>query len=275
MQEQLKRTEEELKVRNLSRSTVRSYLQALGAYFSYKKNELSKPNVPNIRQFIIGMLDKGAASQTANLYLNAIKFYYREVVKSDVSIDVHFAKRPSALPVVLSRKEVEKIISSTKNSKHRILLALAYGSGLRVSEVVNLKVQDVELEERTLSVRHAKGNKDRVTIMPDTLVHDVQNLLAGKKGNDYVFESLRGGKLTTSTAQKVFGRSCRKAGIKKDATFHSLRHSFATHLLENGVSIRYVQELLGHASILTTQRYTKVTNPRLKNIQSPLSSISL
>jgi site-specific recombinase XerD len=149
-------------------------------------------------------------------------------------------------------------------------LSLAYGSGLRVSEVVALKVQDLDFEELTVLLKQAKGQKDRISVMPQGLIDDLKNLVAGKEKGDFVFASERGGKLTTRTAQKVFENALWLSGIKKDATFHSLRHSFATHLLENGTDVRYVQELLGHQNIRTTQRYTQVTNPKLKNIKSPL-----
>lgn len=150
------------------------------------------------------------------------------------------------------------------------MLALAYGAGLRVSEVINLHVRDLNITELSLVVRSGKGNKDRISILPEKLGNDLQNLMAGKSPDDYLFESERGGKLTTRTAQTVFVRSLKLAGIRKKATFHSLRHSFATHLLENGVDVRYIQQLLGHASITTTQLYTKVTNPALRKIRSPL-----
>jgi len=162
------------------------------------------------------------------------------------------------------------VISSIKNLKHKLIISLAYGAGLRVSEVVNLKIKDINLDELTIHLKNAKGKKDRITIFSEKIKNDLQNLIAGKNLNDYLFESERGGKLTERTVQKVFENALRGAGIKKDATFHSLRHSFATHLLENGVDVRYVQELLGHANIRTTQVYTKVTNPKLKNIKSPL-----
>jgi site-specific recombinase XerD len=192
------------------------------------------------------------------------------VVKNQQKIDIQSAKKPKSLPIVLSRDEIRKILESLKNAKHKLLLSLAYGSGLRVSEVVALKVQDLDFEELTVLLKQAKGQKDRISVMPQGLIDDLKNLVAGKEKGDFVFASERGGKLTERTAQKVFENALRKAGIKKDATFHSLRHSFATHLLENGVDVRYVQELLGHQNIRTTQIYTQVTNPKLKNIRSPL-----
>ena len=147
---------------------------------------------------------------------------------------------------------------------------MAYAAGLRVSEVVSLRVKDIDMNELTVTVRQGKGKKDRLTVLSPKLTGDMQSLTAGNGLNEYVFVSERGGKLTVTAAQMIFKKCLRKAGIIKDATFHSLRHSFATHLLENGVDVRYVQELLGHQNIRTTQIYTHVTNPNLKNIRSPL-----
>ena len=128
----------------------------------------------------------------------------------------------------------------------------------------------LNLEELTIHLKNAKGKKDRITIFPEKIKKELRVLVMSKNPDDYVFISERGGKLSERTLQKIFEKALKRAGIKKDATFHSLRHSFATHLLENGVDVRYVQELLGHQSIRTTQIYTKVTNPSIKNIKSPL-----
>ncbi|MBU1164878.1 tyrosine-type recombinase/integrase [Patescibacteria group bacterium] len=270
MQKELEKVKRELKIRNFSQKTIKSYVYGLKEYFTFKQSGLEKLDEENIKNFLLYAEEKAISVQTRNLYLNAIKFYYRDVAKSFTPIQIRIAKRNKFLPVVLSRNEIKKIIEVTTNNKHKLLLSLAYGSGLRVSEIINLKIQDLDLLELTIHIRQAKGKKDRITIMPEKLKIDLQNLIAGKDKNDYIFSSERGGKLTERTAQKVFANSLKKANIKKNATFHSLRHSFATHLLENGVDVRYVQELLGHQNIRTTQIYTQVTNPRLKKIKSPL-----
>lgn len=225
-------------------------------------------------QDLLSFLDKlsreGKSSFTLNQYHAAYKLYVTRVLRRVWDVPFPYAKRHKRLPVVLSREEIERIIKATKNAKHRLMLSLAYGSGLRVSEIIKIRVKDLDLEQLIILVSDAKGGKDRISILPEKLKHDLQNMMAGKDKESYLFESERGGKLTTRTAQIVFEKSLKLAGIKKMATFHSLRHSFATHLLENGVDIRYIQKLLGHASITTTQLYTKVTNPALLNIKSPL-----
>jgi integrase/recombinase XerD len=274
MQNHLEKTEEELKLRNYSRKTIKSYLTCLQKYVDFlTKNSASIKNLSSeekVKKFLLMHQDRGDAGQTINLYLNAVKFFYREILKTNEKIDLKFSKTSKKLPEVLSKLEIEKILASIENKKHKLLIALSYGAGLRVSEATSLKVKDVNLEELTIHLREAKGKKDRLTIFSGKIKNDLQGVMIGKGSNDYVFESERGGKLTERTAQKVFYQALKKAGIKKSASFHSLRHSFATHLLENGVDVRYVQELLGHANIRTTQIYTKVTNPSLKNIKSPL-----
>ena len=221
-------------------------------------------------QFLDKLAKEGKSSYTLNQYHSAYKLYVTKILSKPWSGSFPYAKRHKKLPIVLSREEIAKIIEVTQNEKHELMISLAYGAGLRVSEVVNIRVEDINLGELSLLVKDAKGGKDRISILPEKLASDLQNMMTGKTGDQYLFESERGGKLTTRTAQVVFARSLKIAGIKKAATFHSLRHSFATHLLENGIDVRYIQTLLGHASITTTQLYTKVTNPQLKNIKSPL-----
>lgn len=268
--EYLKRTRQELQLRNFSPKTVKSYLGCIEDFLSAKKVGLEKPDIDFIKNFLLQKQARGLSSNTTNIYLHSIRFFYSAVVKSPIRIDIKFAKTANKLPVVLSREEIKKIIEQIKNFKHRLMIALAYAAGLRVSEVINLRVRDIDTAELTIHLKGAKGRKDRITITPEKLVSDIVKMSAGKSSDDFLFESERGGKLTERTAQVVFEKNLKLAGINKDATFHSLRHSFATHLLENGVDVRYVQELLGHQNIRTTQLYTKVTNPSLKNIKSPL-----
>ena len=270
IQEEIATTVMELKIRNFSSKTIKAYTYALRQYFTYKKIDINKLEQNNIRQYLYQCEKKNISPQTRNIYLSAIKFYYYKTVKIQTKIQIPNAKKPHKLPTVLSRKEIKQILDVTKNAKHKLILALAYGAGLRVSEVVSLKVKDCDLDELILHIRQSKGQKDRITVIPEKLILDLQNHIAGKNSTDPLFSSERGGKLTTRTLQKTFTRSLKKSQIKKSATFHSLRHSFATHLLENGTDIRYVQELLGHQNIRTTQLYTHVTNPKLKNIKSPL-----
>ena len=270
MQQYLTRAEEELRLRNYSRQTIKGYIGCLADFFRAKERDFEKMDFEFIRSFLLSKQEKHYSPQTINLYLNAIKFFYHNVIKNNQKIDLKFSKRNQRLPIVLSRDEIKHIIEAIKNNKHRLMIALAYGAGLRVSEAVDLKIKDVNLEELTIHIKQAKGQKDRLTVFPEKLKEDISSLINLRNKDGYVFASERSGKLTTRTAQIVFEKALAVAGVGKDATFHSLRHSFATHLLENGTDVRYVQELLGHANIRTTQIYTHVTNPAIRNIKSPL-----
>lgn len=266
----LKKLENELKLRNYSPKTIKSYTACVAKYLQAKKDNFDSVNVDFIKQYLLSLIEKGASSQTTNQNLQAINFFCWNVLKYSGKVNIRFAKTPSKLPVVLSRDEINSIIEAISNEKHKLIIALAYAGGLRVSEIINLKIKDVNLLELIIHIKGAKGNKNRITVLPEKLVGDLEKMIAGRDPRFYFFASERGGKLTERTAQKIFESALKKAGIQKDATFHSLRHSFATHLLENGVDVRYIQELLGHANIRTTQLYTKVTNPNIKKIKSPL-----
>lgn len=266
----LEEIKDELKLRNYSRKTIKSYLICLADYFKFIKIVKKDPDIALVKKYLLEKQGRGQAPQTLNLHLNAIKYFYREICRSKIKIGIKFAKTSKKLPIVLSRSEIEKIISVINNPKHRLLIALSYGAGLRVGEAVNLKIRDINFDELTIHLKNAKGKKDRITVFPEKLKADLHKLTALQHGNEFVFESERGGKLSERTAQMIFEKALKYAKIAKGVSFHSLRHSFATHLLENGVDVRYVQELLGHQNIRTTKLYTKVTNPSLKNIKSPL-----
>jgi len=270
MHEQLDKVRLELEIRNYSIKTIKSYLICLKYYFKYIGKDYLIVNEDNIRRFILELKSRNKAPQTINLYLNAIKFYYRDVLKKSQKIEVKYSKKTLKIPVVLTKAEINRIIGLINNKKHKLLISLSYAAGLRVSEVINLKTKDIDLESLTIHIKNAKGKKDRLTVFSDKIRPSLKGIIILKNKDDLVFESERGGQLSERTVQMVFEKALVKSGIKKDASFHSLRHSFATHLLENGVDVRYVQELLGHANIRTTQIYTHVTNPSVKHIKSPL-----
>ncbi len=266
----LQKLENELKLRGMSPKTIKAYRSCVGFYLRFLQTDFAVLDTEKVKAFLLQRQSLGAAPQTVNLYLNAIKFFYRWVVKSPQKIELRFAKRTVKLPVVLSREEILRVLAVVRNRKHRLLVSLAYGAGLRVSEVIAIRVRDVDFERKLLCVRQGKGGKDRATLLPDKLVGDLKAFCSVRSPNDYVFESERGGKLSSRTAQLVFEHALKRADIVKPATFHSLRHSFATHLLENGTDIRLIQSLLGHANIRTTQRYTQVSSHAIGRIVSPL-----
>lgn len=268
MEDYLKLMEEEILLRGYSRRTLSAYTVCLREYLSFVSGNVSDQSL--VKTFILEKKSEGLASSTTNLYLNAVKFFYRNVLKKRLTVEIKYSKKPARIPVVLSREEIAEMISVIKNPKHKLLVSLAYGAGLRVSEVVSLQVMDVNFREKLLTIRNGKGGRDRITVLPEKLVHQVMQFCYGREPADYLLESERGGRLCSRTAQKVFDSAALKAGVRHGVTFHSLRHSFATHLLENGTDIRYVQELLGHRDIKTTQIYTRVTRRSIRGIPSPL-----
>ncbi len=270
----LNKLENELKLRGYSPKTVKAYHSCVRFFLKFfvesSLGDVVSLDVEKIKTFLVLRQDQGASPQTVNLYLNAIKFFYRHVLGNLTMIPLKFAKRNRHLPVLLTKTEILALLEKIVNRKHRLLIALAYGAGLRVSETVNLRVEDIDFEQMLLTVRHGKGGKDRISLLSFKIKEELKSFLFGKKPHDYVFESQRGGKLSSRTAQKIFEIALKKADVRKSATFHSLRHSFATHLLEQGVDIRYLQELLGHSNIRTTQVYTRVTKIALAALKSPL-----
>lgn len=270
MQDYLVDLDRELKQRNYSPRTVEIYSNCIKYFLKYINWDISLISRDKIVDFILYLQSKNKAPKTINLYKETIKFFVKEILKKDIIIDIRLSKEPRKLPIVLSREEILKIIENISNRKHKTMILLAYSSGFRVSELINLKVKDIDLGSLSIHIKWAKGQKDRITIFSPKLIEDISYFMSNKNFDDFLFESERWWKLTTRTAQAIFFMWLKKSWINKPATFHSLRHSFATHLLENGTDIRYVQSLLGHANIRTTQIYTQVTNPMLKNIQSPL-----
>jgi site-specific recombinase XerD len=262
--------ERELKLRNYSRKTIKNYTGYVKHFLQYQQNRGNQFNVEIVKEFLFYKQKQGLGFESISLNLSAIKFLYRNVLGIAGAIKIKTPRKKRHLPVVLTKPEILRVINSYKNKKHSLIIALAYGSGMRVSEVIRLKVKNVYLDEDVIFVKEGKGGKDRMTIIPEKLKSALIHFMALRKPDDYVFESERGGKLTERTVQKVFKNGLEKAGINKNATFHSLRHSFATHLIENGTNIRYVQKLLGHRSIKTTEIYTQVTKSALKNVISPL-----
>lgn len=270
----LKDLERELKIRGYRARTIKAYVNSLKQFLEFVNNQVYGNETEKVKNFLFHKRELKCSYKTLNVFLSAIKFFYRKILKIPYKIDVKFAKRRLKLPSVLARSEILDLIGTLQNLKHRLVIALAYGAGLRVSEVANLKVKDLDFRKKLIKIRNGKGGRARYTIFPSAIRNDLSDFLENslyKKGpNSYVFESQRGGKLSTRSIQKMFKNILKKVHPSVDVSFHSLRHSFATHLLEQGTDIRFIQELLGHKNIKTTQIYTHVTNQRLSDIDSPL-----
>lgn len=264
--------ERELKIRGFSRNTADSYVYYNKDFLKHANKSPRGISTEDIKEYLLWLKNKNYADATLNVAINAIKFYFGKILHRKFFINKEIArtKKSKKIPEVFTKEEVRKILGTIQNVKHKLMLGLMYSSGLRVSEVVNVKVKNFDFSGKMLFVREAKGKKDRVTIISEKAAGVLKKYVKHKNPENYVFESDRGGKLTERSVQKVFAEALIKSGIKKGASCHSLRHSFATHLLENGTDIRYIQELLGHARLETTQIYTKVAKNNLQNIKNPL-----
>lgn len=263
----LDKLEEELKLRNFSKKTIKSYLFAVKHFLDYSKGK--ELNEEIFRSYIIKNLETQEPSSVSH-NISIISFFFEKILKKKINLP--HPKRNKKIPEILTPEEAGKLITSTSNIKHKLILQILYGCGLRVSEVINLKKKDFNFEENLIHIRLAKGRKDRFVKIPISIKENLKSY--SKLNNEYVFfPSSRTGKLTTATIQKIVKSSSKKAGIKKNISPHTLRHSFATHLLEQGIDIKIIQKLLGHSDIKTTQIYLQVSNQLIKNIKSPLDNL--
>lgn len=265
--------QKEMKIRHYSPKTIKTYLSLLKRFVRHFHPIHPRDITPaQIKDYLCSMIDHdGMSSDSLNQTINTLRFLYVELYRSPFNFgEIARPRGERRIPVVISREEVLQIFEAVANPVHKLMLQLMYSSGLRVSEVVNLRVRDVQLYNLTLFVRGAKGRKDRITVFSEKLKPCLLRQVGCREPADYLFITQRGTRYTTRAVQKVFEKAAKDAGIQKTVSCHTLRHCFATHLLEAGTDIRYIQNLLGHASITTTNIYTKVRNPHLFKIKSPL-----
>ena len=261
------RLESELKMRGFSPETIKSYMNYNKKFLDTINKDPRSVTQNDIKEYLGGMISKKYSARTVSLVRSALIFYYREVLGKNIKIKA--PKIPFTLPSVLQIDEVRALINSAKDPKHKLLIKLLYSSGLRLSEVQKITTNDFELNEKIGWVRRGKGQKDRMIILSDMLISDLKPILKNHEG--YLFPGRFEGKpVSKRYIQKVVKDCAHAAKIKKDVHVHTLRHSFATHLLENGTDIRKIQALLGHSNLNTTQVYTHLSNQELKKIKSPL-----
>lgn len=208
--------------------------------------------------------------------INAIKFYYEKVLGQErKTYYVQRPKKSKQLPEVLSEPDVVRILKACENIKHKCILMLVYSAGLRLGEVVNLKVWDIHYDRKQVFIKGGKGKKDRYSILSEAAIGYLNKYAEQYRPDDWLFEGQYGGQYSKRSVQQIFKGALKKSGISKRATLHTLRHSFATHLLEKGVNLRYIQELLGHNSSKTTEIYTHITKKGIEGIKSPLDYLDL
>ncbi len=263
---------QELIIRGFSKRTIQSYLSHNQRFLDSAGKSARAVDSQDIKNYLLYLKSQNYTNTSLNQVISALKFYYGQILKRKLFFSIVRPKKEKYLPTVLTKSEIIKIINCAHNLKHKLLLSLLYGSGLRVSEVVKIQINHLDLVSKSLLVKDAKGQKDRFTLLSGIGIK-LLNLYLPKlpSTQKYLFSGQSGeSHLTQRSAQKVFDHALEESGIKKDATCHSLRHSFATHLLESGVGIRHIQKLLGHQNIKTTEIYTHVARNFYNNIKSPL-----
>ncbi|MCR4285171.1 MAG: tyrosine-type recombinase/integrase [archaeon] len=274
-EEFLRKLEVELKISKNSNYTLRNYLDSNQKLLTFYGRDPDKLEEDDIKEYIAKNLE-GSSASTAILFLSAIKYSFSTILKKDITLGIKRPKREKRIPIVLTKEEVKKLLEALDTKKSKLMVSLIYAAGLRVSELLNLKVDSLNFEEKIGQIRQAKGRKDRIFNIPMFLQRDLQKQAKKQKelDNEYLFTNPSSKRpLSSRNLQKIVSLASKRAGILKDTHCHTLRHSFATHLLENNTDIRKIQELLGHADLSTTQIYTHISSEELKKIKSPIDSL--
>lgn len=262
-----------LELKRYSNNTVRAYVNCFESFINYYGDlDPIDINENEIRSYLQKLVQEGKSSSYINQAVNSIKFFYEMVHgMPNRFYSIERPRKETKLPKVLSKEEVLSIIEHTNNIKHRCIVALLYSSGLRRNELLNLKVIDIDSKRMMVRVQLAKGNKDRFTVLSNGLLKDLKIYYREYRPKEFLFEGAKGGKYSTTSVLNIVVSAAKKAGIHKKVSPHMLRHSFATHLLENGTDIRHIQLLLGHNSTKTTEIYTHVANRSFMNIKDLLT----
>ncbi len=270
---------EKLKLKRYSDNTIRTYTGAFADFINYfSEKDLDEISENDIKSYLLYLFEKRKISTSyQNQVINAVKFYYEKVCNGKklpyIKIDRPFKEK--YLPTVLSEDEVKRIINCVSNLKHKAILLTIYSAGLRISELINLRIADIDSDRKAIVIKGAKGKKDRNSLLSEKLLLVLREYFKKYRPKMWLFEGQYGEQYSVTSVQHVFRRACIDANIMKKASVHTLRHSFATHLLERGVDLRYIQELLGHSSSKTTEIYTHITHRGMEQIKSPLDNMDI
>ncbi len=268
----------QLVLRGYSGSTIRTYRSEFSRFLQVLGHTPVQNLQPDqLQRYVLYCIRCGLSENAVHSRINALKFYYEKVLHKDkMFFDIPRPKKPLLLPKLLHEGELRKLFNALTNKKHKAMLFTAYSAGLRVSEIVNLKMADIDSRRMQIFIRRAKGKKDRYVCLSPVLLDILRSYIQQYRPRPaiYLFESEQtGSAYPVRTVQQIFSNAKDKAGITKEVGIHSLRHSFATHLLDKGVDIRYIKDLLGHFNIKTTERYLHVSRQKLVNIVSPLDDL--
>lgn len=268
--DEIDRLKVELKLRGSSPLTVRNYSFFVNKFLISSGKKAEDVNEEDVKAYLSDMFDS-KSKNTIMLAAASLKFFFNEVLKKDFT-KIPMPKKERKLPEVLNKEEVRKLIEAADTVKSRLIISLLYSTGLRVSELVNLRKKDINFEDNSGWVRQGKGGKDRLFMISANLSDELKSFMDGK-GKDYEYVFSSNAPLTTRNIQKILKGAKIRAGIDKKATPHSLRHSFATHLLEGGTDIRMIQTMLGHSSLSTTQVYTHISSEQIKRVKNPFDGL--
>ena len=274
----LEKTRNKLIMKGYSSKTRKSYSGHIRRLMDFYDNDPTELTKEEIEKYLLHLLENRDSSHSyVNQAVSAVKFLYSEVLgKKGIIINFTRPKKEKRLPEILSQREIASLLNLVENIKHSAILFLTYSAGLRVGEVVRLKVSDIDSDRMLVRIEQGKGRKDRYTLLSETALEALRTYVKLYKPSKWLFPGAEADRfLTERTVQRIFEVAKKKAGIKKKATVHTLRHSFATHLLEGGVDLRYIQELLGHSNSKTTEVYTHVTKQSIRSIVSPLDNIGV
>jgi site-specific recombinase XerD len=267
---------ETLQLKAYSLNTINTYRNEFAQLlYILKDNNVNDLDEARLRSYFLYCINTLKLSEnTLHSRINAVKFYFEKVLKREkMFIEIPRPKKPSILPKVISTQDIKKLFEVTVNLKHNTMLKLCYGMGLRVSEIVHLKISDIDSKNMQVFIERAKGKKDRYVNLPASILDQLRIYFKEYSPKIFLFEGQYGGQYSIRSAQQAFKDALQKADINKKVGIHGLRHSFATHLLENGTDISFIQQLLGHNDIKTTLRYTHVSKKTIKNIKSPLDTM--
>lgn len=260
-----------LEVKRYSKNTIDNYTMVVKMAEQYFNKSLKNVSETELHQYFYFMVHTKKISYSYQKQIAmGLKLYYKEMYNTPINLEFLFpSRKPEKLPLIIAKKDVLQIIQKCNNVKHKSMVALTYSAGLRIGELINLKIGDIDSSRMIIHIKSAKGNKDRVVPLSNKLLVMLREYYKEYNPTSYLFEGLQGSKYSTSSFNKLLKAAAKRAKVNKTITAHTLRHSYATHLLERGTDIRVIQKLLGHNSIKTTMLYTQVSEPTLLNVVSP------
>lgn len=265
-----------LNAQRYSKHTVSTYISCLEKFYTFLNYNDTAINDDSIKDYMLYLIKKNYSRSSQNQHINAIKFYLEKVLNNERK--VYHIKRPRnerTLPIVLSKVEVQVILSKVKNLKHKAMLSLLYSSGLRIGELLAVKINDIDSSRMLLHVKNGKGAKDRMVPLAENVLQLLRQYYKIYKPIGYLFNGQGNHQYSPISVRNVLKRAVYASNIKKKVTPHTLRHSYATHLLEAGIDLRYIQVILGHSSSRTTELYTHVSSKKLNAVKSPIETMHL